>query len=171
MSPESGSPTASPEKQALLHAFDSVLKSKADAREAERATAAARRQRRRASRLLMSVCASVALAAGLYVYVARPEWIFPPPAPRESVAVRDASLRITIASAAQHLDRFRQQTGQLPATLAQAGARSEGISYDRTAAGYRLSIESGELRVHYSSDEPLTRFVGNSFKVIARRSR
>ena len=45
MTQDSGSSTASPEKKALLEAFDSVLKTKADEREAERLAAEARRGR------------------------------------------------------------------------------------------------------------------------------
>jgi len=170
MSHESSS-TASPEKQALLEAFDSVLKTRAEEREAERAEAEARRRGRGASRLVMVLCAAVLLFVSAYVYVERPGWLFPAPPRPESLAVREASLRISVANAAQHVERFRQQTGQLPATLKQAGTLGQGIDYDRTAGGYRLAAESDEVRVSYDSSEPLARFVGNSFKVISRRGK
>jgi hypothetical protein len=171
MSDESHSPTASPEKRALLEAFDTVLKTKAEEREAERAAAEARRRGQGTSRLVMLVSLTILVFVSVYLYVERPDWIFPTPPPPESVAVREASLRITMATAAQHVERYRQQTGQLPATLKQAGAYGEGIAYHRTAAGYRLEGEAGEVRVTFDSTEPLARFVGNSFKVISRRGR
>ena len=171
MSHDSSSPTATPEKKALLEAFDSVLKTKADEREAERAAAEARRRGRGTSRLVMLLCATVLLFVSVYLYVERPDWIFPTPPQPESLAVREASLRITIANAAQHIERYRQQTGQMPLTLKQAGANGQGITYDRTTGGYRLAAESEEVRVTYNSSEPLARFVGNSFKVISRRGR
>ena len=97
MSHDSSSPTATPEKKALLEAFDSVLKTKADEREAERAAAEARRRGRGTSRLVMLLCATVLLFVSVYLYVERPDWIFPTPPQPESLAVREASLRITIA--------------------------------------------------------------------------
>jgi len=165
------SPTASPEKKALLEAFDTVLKTQAEAREAERAAAEARRRSRDASRLLMLVCTLTIVFASAYLYVERPEWAFPAAAAPESPAVREASLRISVANAAQHIEHYRQQTGQLPTTLQQAGAHGAGIRYERTTAGYRLLGEDDGVRVALNSGEPLARFVGNSFEVISRRSR
>jgi hypothetical protein len=171
MAQESGSPTASPEKKALLEAFDTVLRAKADEREAERLAAEARRRGRGTSRVLMLACSTILLFVAVYVFVERPDWIFPAPPAPESVAVKEASLRISVANAAQHVERYRQQTGSFPGTLAQAGAHGTGITYDRTTGGYRLQAESGDVRVTYNSSESLTRFVGNSFKVISRRGK
>ena len=163
--------TATPEKKALLEAFDTVLKTKADERESERQASKARRRGRGASRLLLLLCTSVLLLVGVYVFVERPDWIFPTPPAPESLAVREASLRISVANAAQHVERYRQQTGQLPVTLAQAGAHGREITYDRVTGGYRLDAEAGEVQVTYHSDESLSRFVGNSFKLISRRGK
>ena len=161
----------SPEKKALLAAFDTVLKTAAEEREIERLAAEARRRSRGASRLLLVLCTVIVTFVSVYFYVERPEWIFPvAPAP-ESPAVRQASLRISVANAAQHVERYRQQRGQLPATLEQAGANGAGISYQRTAAGYQLEGEGDGIRVSFTSGESLTRFVGKSFEVIARRTR
>jgi hypothetical protein len=162
---------ASPEKKALLAAFDTVLKTAAEEREIERMAAEARRRSRGASRLLLVVCAVILTFASVYLYVERPEWAFPAASLPESPAVRRASLRISVANAAQHIERYRQQRGQLPVTLEQAGAYGAGISYHRTAAGYQLEGESEGIRVSFTSGESLTRFVGNSFEVIARRTR
>ena len=167
-SPMSNS-TASPEKKALLEAFDTVLKTKAEEREAELAAAETRRRHRGASRLLMVLCTTFVVFFSVYLYVERPEWIFPHRLGPESLAVREASLRISLANAAQHVERYRQQTGHLPATLQQAGAHGAGISYERTADGYRLAGEGDGVRVTFSSGESLARFIGNSFEVISRR--
>ena len=162
---------ASPEKKALLAAFDTVLKTAAEEREIERLAAEARRRNRGASRLLLVICAVVLVFVSVYLYVERPEWAFQAPSVPESAAVRQASLRISVANAAQHIEHYRQQRGQLPATLEQAGANGAGISYQRTAAGYQLEGESEGIRVSFTSGESLTRFVGKSFEVIARRAR
>ena len=53
----------------------------------------------------------------------------------------------------------------------QAGANGTGISYQRTEAGYQLEGESEGIRVSFTSGESLTRLVGNSFEIIARRTR
>jgi hypothetical protein len=163
--------SASPEKKALLEAFDTVLKTAAEERELERLGAQARRRNRGVSRLILVVCTVIATFVSVYLYVERPEWIFPVASPPESPAVRQASLRISVANAAQHIERYRQQRGQLPATLEQAGANGAGISYQRTAEGYQLEGEREGIRVSFTSGESLTRFVGNSFEVIARRTR
>jgi hypothetical protein len=162
---------ASPEKKALLAAFDTVLKTAAEEREIERLAAEARRRNRGASRLLLVVCAVVLTFVSVYLYVERPEWAFAAPSRPESPVVRQASLRISVANAAQHIERYRQQRGQLPATLEQAGANGASISYQRTTAGYQLEGESEGIRVSFTSGESLMRFVGNSFEVIARRTR
>ena len=119
----------------------------------------------------MIACATVLLFVSVYVFVERPDWIFPAPPQPESLAVREASLRISVANAAQHVERYRQQTGSFPVTLAQAGAHATAVGYDRTTGGYRLQAEAGEVRVTYNSGETLSRFVGNSFKVISRRGK
>ena len=171
MSQDTSPAPSSPElsgKKALLDAFDTVLKTQAAEREAERAAAAAL-QNRGASRLLMVLCTTIVVFLAVYLYVERPEWVFPAPPPPESQAVREASLRIMMANAAQHLDRFRHQTGRWPASLEEAGAHGRGIFYERTAAGYRLQGQTGQVRLWLDSSEPLPRFVGNSFEIISRR--
>ena len=163
--------SASAQKKALLAAFDTVLKTQAEAREAERAAAEARRRRRGVSRVLIVVCATFIVFTSVYLYVERPGWVFPAPPEPESIAVREASLRISLANAAQHVERYRKQTGQLPVTLAQAGAHGAGMRYDRTATGYRLHAENEGVQVTFSSGESMVRFIGNSFDVISRRNR
>jgi hypothetical protein len=163
-------PNTSPEKKALLEAFDTVLKTQAEEREARRAEAAARR-RHGASRLLMVVCTTIVVFVGVYLSVERPDWVFPTPPTPESLVVREASLRISVANAAQHIERFRQRTGRLPMTLAEAGAHEGGLEYEPAKTVYKLHADTGEVQLTYDSSEPLTQFVGNSFKIISRRSK
>lgn len=164
------SPNTTPEKKALLEAFDTVLKTQAEEREARRAEAEARRHHG-TSRLFMLICTTVIVFVSVYLYVERPEWVFPTPPAPESAAVREASLRISVANAAQHIERFRQRTGRLPATLTEAGAHESALTYQPGSTGYKLHAELAGVRVSYDSTEPLGRFVGNSFKVISRRSK
>jgi hypothetical protein len=163
-------PHPSPEKKALLEAFDTVLKAQAEEREARRAEAEARR-RHGTSRLLMVVCAAIMVFVGVYLYVERPDWVFPAPPTPESVVVREASLRIAVANAAQHIERYRQRTGRLPATLGEAGAHESGLDYEPATTLYKLVADTAGVRVTYDSSQPLVQFVGNSFKIISRRSK
>ncbi len=162
--------SATAEKRALLEAFDTVLKSQAEQREAEQRAEEARRRARARGRPVMWLCAALMLFVGAYLWVEQPEWIFPSQAPPESIAVKEASLRIGMAGAAQHLERYRQKNGRLPATLKAAGAYDEGIDYQPVGTdGWKLVGVNGPARLTLSSTEPLTRFLGNSFEVISRR--
>ena len=145
------SATAPSQKKALLEAFDTVLKTAAEERELERLTAEARRRNRGLSRLLILLCTTILVFVSVYLYVERPEWAFPTPSAPESTAVRQASLRISVANAVQHLERYRQQHGKLPATLEQAGANGAGISFQPTDTGYQITGEGDGVRVAFRS--------------------
>ena len=164
-------PAAPSQKKALLEAFDTVLKTAADERELDRAATEARRRSRGISRLLLVVCTTILVFASVYLYVERPEWVFPAPATPESIAIRQASLRIGVANAVQHVERYRQQHGKLPRTLEQAGANGAGMTYLPTASGYQVTGEGDGVRVTFTGGESIMRFIGNSFEVIARRTR
>jgi hypothetical protein len=159
-------------KRALLDAFDQVLKSQAEEREAERRAAQARR--RGLPRFAPAAWVSVLLLlfTGAYIWVEQPPWIFPPPPPPESAAIKEASLRIALASAAQHVEHFRQRYRRLPRTLEEAGAHSDGLSYQVTGPeSYQILGLNGPIQLSLSSADSLPRFIGNSFEVISRRSR
>jgi hypothetical protein len=160
------------QKQALLEAFDVVLKKQAEEREAERREAEERRRSR--GRIRPSVWGLLGLVMFLcaYLYVERPEWVFPASSPPESVAVREASLRIGMANVAQHLERYRQRTGRLPRTLIEVGRQAQGITYQPIdSADWRLLGAHAGVELTLGSREPLPKFLGNSFEVISRRSR
>jgi hypothetical protein len=172
MQSPTGSPPSTPDpatgKKALLDAFDHVLKTQADEREARRLEAEARR-RSTGSRVLILVCLVILAFTGGYLYVERPDWVFPVPPTPESIAVREASLRISIANAAQHIERYRQRNGRLPATLADAGATTPGIQYEPGTTGYQIHTSLEGTTLSYHSSQSLEKFVGNSFAVITRR--
>ena len=164
--------TASPEKKALLEAFDSVIRTQADEREAQRLEAEARRAARARSRPVLWACTAILLFISAYLYVEQPEWVFPTRAAPESMAVKEASLRIALANTAQHLERYRQRNGRLPSTLTEAGAHGDGLAYDRIDdARWRLTGQNGGVRLILASADPLAKFVGNSFEIISRRGR
>jgi hypothetical protein len=170
--PSAKAPAASAEKKALLDAFDTVLKTQAEEREANLREAEARRRARASSRPLLAASALIVLGLGAYLAIAQPTWVFAPRATPETLALKEASLRIAMANVSQHLHRFQQRNGRLPDSLAEAGAHDAGLSYQRLgASAYRLVGENGPAHVTFSSDEPLTDFLGNSYQIIARRPR
>jgi len=163
---------ASPQKQALLEAFDSVLKKQAEDREAEQREAAARARNRQRVRPSIWAAAGLALFLCAYLYIERPDWVFPASAPPESVAIQEASLRIGMANVAQHVERYRQRRGKLPRTLLEAGTQVEGISYQPLdSTEWRLIGSQAGVELTLASREPLSGFLGNSFELISRRSR
>jgi hypothetical protein len=163
--------TSSSPKKALLDAFDTVIKTQADEREAELRAAEARRRGQGWSRPLVSICGAILLFTGAYLWIERPEWVFPAPLAAGSVAVEEAGLRITIANAAQHVERFRQRNARLPESLEEAGAHPLGLQYTVTGSDYQLEGERDGLLVTFASGQPLSAFLGNSFQVISRRGR
>jgi hypothetical protein len=165
-------PGASSQKQALLEAFDSVLKQQAENREAQQREEAARRLRRNRVRPAVWVSAVLTLFLCTYLYIERPEWLFPASAPPESVAIQEASLRIGMANVAQHVERYRQRTGRLPRTLLEAGTQAEGMTYQPLdSTSWRLVGSHRGIELTLASREPLPKFLGNSFEVISRRPR
>ncbi len=165
----SAAPAPSAEKKALIDAFDSVLKTQADERHRE---AEERRRAGAGSSPLVSVATLILLAVGAYLAVMRPTWVFAPRPTPETVALREASLRVSMANAAQHVERFRKRSARLPASLEEAGTRDHGLRYDRLGAtDFRLVGENGPARVRFTSGEPLADFLGNSYQIIARRTR
>ena len=162
-------PPPSAEKKALLDAFDTVLKSQAEERDRE---LEARRSPRAVSLPLLAGAALVLLGIGSYLAILQPAWVFAPQPQPETVAVQEASLKIAMASAAQHVERFRQKNGRLPESLAEAGARGDVMNYSRLGASrFRLVGDNGAAHATFTADQSLSDFLGNSYQIIARRPR
>lgn len=163
-------PTA--HKQALLEAFDTVLKQQAETREAELREAEARRRAQRQLRPAIAALAVLSFILCAYLYVERPDWLFPSATIPESVAIKEASLRIGMANVAQHVERHRQRTGAVPRTLSETGTRMGGMTYEPVgAASWRLVGANGEVQLTLTSQDSLPGFLGNSFEIISRRPR
>jgi hypothetical protein len=168
--PTSSHPDARPSgKQALLEAAQEVVRKQAADRAAE--LEAERRARTRVSPIVAVGCA-VLLVMGAYVAVERPTWIFPKPATVETQEMREASLRIGMAAAAQRIEKYRQARNRLPRTMAETGGVPHGIRYERSGAQtYTLYGSSGGVTLTLQSTDSLRTFVGSSFDIIARRTR
>jgi len=162
--------SATAEKQALLEAYDSVLRQQAERREAETREAEARRGARQRTRPVVWTSVALTLVLCSYLFIERPAWIFPQAGPVESAEVQEASIRIGMATAAQHVQRFRQRENRYPETLSEAGAYGEGIEYTRIGDGWRMTSTWGTTEITLDSQDPLPVFLGKSFEIIARRA-
>lgn len=163
---QAGAP--SPEKQALIDAYDQVLRADAEKRGHD---ASRKRSRRRFPIHPVAVlCLLVWAVTGAYLISTRPAWLFDRGMPTESPAIQEASLRLAMAMKAEQIERFRQrQGGRLPATLEELGPATAGITYQRTGNEYVLRGVNGNASLMLRSTDPIRPFVGNSFVVIQRR--
>lgn len=163
--PAPGAPT--PEKQALIDAFDQVIKADAE----QRGKTA---DRRRGEKWVLHPVAVLALfvlvATVAYIGIARPPWLFERGMPPENAALQDASLRLGMAMQYQRVDRYRQANGRLPQSLDEVGAPMQGISYERVGADqFVLRGRNGAVSLTLRSTDPVREFVANSYTVIQRR--
>jgi hypothetical protein len=169
--PSTGSAPRVANKQALFDAAVDVVRKQSEERAAERAAEEARRREQSRVSPIIAVGLTIILAVGVYLGVEQPTWLFPPPAPVESRETQDASLRISMATTMQRIERFRLAQGRLPRSLAEAGSNASGISYEQGEGDrYVLRGTSGSVQLTLKSDDSLPAFVGNSFRVIAARS-
>jgi hypothetical protein len=146
------------------------MRKQSEERAAERAAEEARRREQSRVSPIIAGGLTIILAAGVYVAVEQPTWLFPPPPPVESQETQEASLRIGLATTMQRIERFRLAQGRLPRTLAEAGSSPAGITYDmREGDRYTLRGTNGPVRLTLNSEDSLPIFVGNSFRVLAAR--
>lgn len=161
--PQSGPPT--PEKQALLEAYEDALKG-------PQAPEPPPRARKGGGGLhpltLVAIAALVAL--GAWLAIARPGFVFERGAPDEPRAVRDASLRLAMAMQFQRVERFRDSTGALPQKLADVGPVVSAIRYEpRPPDQFTLVGENGDVVLTLRSDDVLRDFVGSAYQVLETR--
>lgn len=155
-------------KQALLEAAQEVVRKQAEERRAE--LEAERKARSRMSPIVAAGSAIILIILA-YVAVERPTWLFPKPPVSESAELREASLRIGMAAAAQRVEKFRRNRNRLPRTLAETGGVLHGIRYQRNdSLNYTLHGTNGPVTLTLRSTDSLRPFLGGSFEVIARRS-
>ena len=163
--PSPGAPT--PEKRALLDAFDQVIKADAE----QRGKPADRRRQRKWLLHPIAMLALLVLFGTIgYLGVVRPPWLFERGMPPENATLQDASLRLGMAMQYQRIDRYRQANGRLPQSLDDVGAPMQGITYERVGADqFVLRGRNGTVSLTLRSTDPVREFVANSYSVIQRR--
>ena len=156
-----------PEKRALIDAYESALKASAERRDSSAGPSGPRR-----TRPVFWVILLLALGGAGAIAMLRPEWIGIEAALVEPPAVREASLRLAVALTAQRVLRYQREHGQFPTTLAEAGAVMPGVIYQPSRDGiYEISAADGDLTVLYRSTTSLRTFVGNSYEAVRRRGK
>lgn len=107
-----------------------------------------------------------------WLFGTRPEWVFTPPLVAEAPEVTAASMRLALVRERQRVERYRIQTGRLPATLAEAGGTIPNIEIATSPDGsYLLRAAEGRTALELHSSESIERFLGNSLQVILRAPR
>ena len=154
-----------PNKQALLEAFDDVLKADAE-RRAEEATQPPPRTRR-VSPVLVAGLAAIAAMGGA-IFATQPPWMGFPDEYVEAPVIQDASLRLAMYQARQRVEQYRTTRGALPPTLADAGVTDPALRMT-VVSGARYVIEGGSdsVRLALRSDDPVRPFLGDAFEVVA----
>ena len=160
----------SPEKQALIEAYEKVLLADAEKREKDQAARPAGPPRRRLHPIAM-LSLLVLIAVVAYVGLARPAWIFERGAPAEPASIQEASLRLAMAMQFQRIERFRSQSGRLPTTIEEVGPAMPGVRYQaRHPDGFTLTGTNGSVTLTLQSTESLSAFVGHSYELIQGRA-
>ncbi|HEU4801251.1 MAG TPA: hypothetical protein VFS94_11550 [Gemmatimonadales bacterium] len=161
--PPSGPPT--PEKKALLDAYEQALKS-------PQAPEPSPRRPRSDGGLhpltLVAIAALIALAA--WLAIARPGFVFDRGAPDEPRSVRDASLRLAMAMQYQRVLRYRDSAGGLPDRLTDVGPVVSGIRFEPIPPDqFTLVGENGDVVLTLRSTDQLRDFVGGAYQVLESR--
>lgn len=164
--PQAGQP--SPEKQALIEAFDQVIK--ADANQKERVTIPQRKPRDWPLHPVALLALLLLAGVGVGLFVTKPAWLFDRGMPVESTAMQDASLRLGMAMQYQRIERYRQANGKLPAALSDVGPPMQGITYQRAGGDrYILRGRNGGVSLEFRSGDSMRDFVGSSYTLIQGR--
>jgi hypothetical protein len=154
-------------KQALLDAAQSAVESETELRK----TRGQGRKRLPRRRVLPTIFA-LTVAFSLYALLTRPAWLQTPPPPPDTPAIQEANLRIIMYTQAMRVERFVEEHGQLPATLAEASAAAEGTRIEPLRDNtFVLHGTTGAVELTLKSTDVMRDFLGNSFEVLAARGR
>lgn len=163
---ERGQSPQAASRRALAEAYEQAVKSESDKR--ARALVLAKKSQLR--RIILGIAWVIALAGGSLL-VLKPDW-FGLVRYKESVAERDANIRLSLYMAGRQLESFKGRTGAYPSKLEEAGRTVPGIQYQRTQdGGYEMRLSRGGQMVLLTSRDSLSAFVGSSLaRVVPARS-
>lgn len=160
-------PTSSPPhgniKQALLDAREDAILS---SRTGEEPSGGKKKSRGLRVLLLLTI------AFGAYALGTKPSWLVTPVPEPEPTVLTEASLRVAIWQQAVYVERFEDENGRLPATLADAGApHIEGITYRIDGSrGYLIQGQTVGIGIlTLGQQDSKEAFLGESLSIIANR--
>ena len=158
----------SPEKRALIEAYDHAVKTEEE-RAAERRAAPPPPRRGPSWTVILSTFVLVALL--VWLAVERPAWLLDRGMPAESAEVRDASLRLAMAMQFNRVRRYQDSAGRLPARLEETGPVLEGIRYEAgPGSTFTLVGRNGPHELTLRSTDTVRVFVGDSYTVLEGRA-
>ncbi len=99
----------------------------------------------------------------LYLLLLPPKWVVVNPIQPPDPSTRVEQLRVAMYLQAQRVDSYKQEHGQLPDKLSDAGSTIEGVEYHRQGVNsYQLVATVGEEALVYDSNESAAAFVGTA---------
>lgn len=155
-------PSGKVDRQALLQAYQEVVRTTKRKPAAKRAAAPVRRP------YWIGVGATIAGLVALLVF--QPRWLFNRPAP-ETPQLQEASLRIRMYVEIDRVERFKAAQGRWPTDLLEAGGDSSGLTFERRAEGFILSGSNGVIQLRYQSGSPPEAFLGSSYDLVRGRGK
>lgn len=159
--PTAPQPSGSPDRRALLQAFQDVVRSETEKRDHAGEEEPTPHPRYR----LTMVAVAVALVG---ILVVQPSWLVTKP-PEQTPQIQDASLRVRMFAEIMRIQRFKSDSGRLPRTLAEAGGDSTNLEYRPSGSAFTLHGHNGALTLTYDSGTPPREFLGTGYTLITQR--
>jgi len=102
-------------------------------------------------------------------------WAFPPAVlspvvPTVPPANQEAGLRIEMFMQFNNIQRYLAENGRLPSDLREVGDGSDEVLYTPQAGNtFRLTGQVGDIRVDFTSNEPVEDLLGNAIAIVSGR--
>lgn len=152
-------------------ALMAVLEHQASQSARDRAREAEQLRRQRETRDRPYGLVAVLLVFTAWIWLLPPAFLRVEAPPAPPVQEEEAALRFLMYVQAQRIKAYRQETGEYPTRLEEAGPPLPGMRYMRLADElYQLTGVTERLTLTFRSDLPLEEFVGSGAAVLERPS-
>ena len=102
--------------------------------------------------------------------LAFPPAVLRPVVPTIPPANQEAGLRIEMFMQFNNIQRFVSENGRLPIDLREVGDGSDEVLYTpQTGNTFRLTGQVGDIRVDFTSNEPVEDLLGNAIAIVSGR--